>query len=100
MNDDENRKATIPGDSVLTEVIRVSIKLDEMKRANADDKVAIIQRITHLESRVELVETGVKRDSEVARKALKSYSDLSEHVQSTETAMKASFDNLNSGFGH
>lgn len=101
--DEENRKATLPGMDLIAEIFRNTTRIEagmgEMKRQNADDKMVIMQRFSALESRVDTIETTGNRISEVARKALKSSSDLAEHVESTEMATRAAVDNLSAGMG-
>lgn len=103
MNDNENRKATVPGMDLIAEIFRNTTRIEagmgEMKRQNADDKMVIMQRFNTLESRVDTIETYRKRDSEIVNEALRSSSDLSKHVSSTETAMKSAVDNLSAGMG-
>lgn len=106
MGDEENRKATLPGDPMFAEIIRMSVKLDqiqsenvEIRRDSANDRLAFTQRMNKFESRLELVETGHSRTTEAVRKTSESFSDLSSHVRSTEMATKAAVDNLGAGMG-
>lgn len=94
---DENRKQTVPESSVLSEVVRVHVKLDEMRRAVADNHLDTHQKLVALTQRVDTLETKQNTSQETARRAMESASDLTKHVAAHESAIRTAFDTLATG---
>lgn len=94
---DENRKQTVPQSEVLSELVRVHVKIDEIRRTFADGHLDTHQKLVALTQRVDTLETKSNASQETARRAMESASDLSKHVAAHESAIRTAFDTLATG---
>ena len=100
MKDDEiARKATVPESSILAEVIKVSVKLDEMKREFGNELLTQREHVRLLTNRVDSIEGAIKRTSDESRRAMQSSSNLESHVKTTEQAMRVAVDKMGDRIG-